>query len=491
MRKFLSKLLLFFIVLLCYSASLYADVAKNFVIRGNIKNPADRFWELAVTSFYGKTLISVPVDNKGDFSKTIALNNLQDLYLLLNNDAISIFALPGDTLTINWDTKDFKNSFKVIAPNQTRQKELDLMLQIYQNYRTPTIALMKKIYDTKVSDTEKIENLEKLYNGYLSTIESYGPLPNALKINADVYYTFLHQFLEKINYSAKKMEQSSYIQYKLRIPNALGLFFPAAPIESLIDENLFLISPQYRAYIIDKTRFNSAFNSIRKTKEHNNEPLLWNNTLNDCYNGLASLYQSKMINDWYLVSSIIFGYEHYGFDNSEIAYQKFKPEIGTAEYLDTLEKFHANIQRLKTGNKAPDLQLKDNNGKTVSLSDFKGKIVYIDFWGVHCGPCLSDIKGYAAKAHEKYKDVIFLNVCVDVDEREWQESLKALKLDGVNVLAKGWTKNKVCKDYGISGIPHYVLVDKQGRMVNNNAPILFQLVNDGDNQLDLLIKQSN
>jgi peroxiredoxin len=491
--NFLFKLSLSFAMLFLYGNSDYAQTlaTKNFIIKGNVKHTKEKFWEFVTTGFYGNTLTSLPIDDKGNFLKTIALNSPQDLYLYLNDDAITIFAIPGDTLTVNWDAQDFKSTFTVKAQNQDRQKELDLMLQIYQNYRAPTITLMKELYDTKVSDVEKIDKIEKLYNGYLTTIESYGPLTNSSKIIADVYYTFLDEFVEKINNNTKKMGQGSYTQYKLSVPNSLGQFFPAAPIERLIDENLFLISPQYREYITTKTRFNSAFNSIIKTVAHQKEPDTPNSTLNDCYNGLASLYQSKMIKDWYLVSALMFGYEYYGFDNSEIAYQKFKSEIGTAEYSDTLEKFHSNVQRLKSGNKAPEFQLKDNKGQTVSLSDFEGKIVYIDFWGVHCGPCISDISEFATKVHEKYKDVIFINICVDVDESEWKKSLKELKLEGINLMAKGWIQNPVCKDYGVNGIPHYVLIDKQGKMVNNSAPRLFELANDTDNELDLLIKQPN
>ena len=70
------------------------------------------------------------------------------------------------------------------------------------------------------------------------------------------------------------------------------------------------------------------------------------------------------------------------------------------------------------------------------------------------------------KLHEKYKDkdVVFLNICVDVGEEKWKANVKELNFKGVNLLAEGWTKHPVCQDYNIAGIPYYVLIDKEGKI---------------------------
>jgi thiol-disulfide isomerase/thioredoxin len=135
--------------------------------------------------------------------------------------------------------------------------------------------------------------------------------------------------------------------------------------------------------------------------------------------------------------------------------------------------------------------LKNDKGQSVSLSDFKGKVVYIDFWGVGCGPCIYDIKNHVPKLHEHYKnkDVVFLNICVDSKDKEWKEALEKHKLDGVNMIAEGWTNHPVCKAYNVSGIPHYILIDKNGKMVNNNAPAAYEFnLTSGKNEIDLLLK---
>ena len=159
-------------------------------------------------------------------------------------------------------------------------------------------------------------------------------------------------------------------------------------------------------------------------------------------------------------------------------------------FRDTLQRFYESIQRLKPGSIAPSFTLKDASGKDISLSDLKGKVVYIDFWGVYCGPCIYDIKNYAGKLHEKYKDknVAFVNICVDVNAKTWKENIEKLHLDGINLLAEGWTNHPVCAAYNVNGIPHYVLIDQEGKIVNNNADHPDRFLGDQENQIDQLLK---
>ncbi len=67
-----------------------------------------------------------------------------------------------------------------------------------------------------------------------------------------------------------------------------------------------------------------------------------------------------------------------------------------------------------TGNTAPSFTLKDNHGKEVSLSDFPGRVVIIDFWAVWCHPC-KESTAELEKLHRKYKDrgVVILGVSMD------------------------------------------------------------------------------
>ena len=147
--------------------------------------------------------------------------------------------------------------------------------------------------------------------------------------------------------------------------------------------------------------------------------------------------------------------------------------------------------RLRPGNRAPAFTMQDEKGKQVSLADFKGKVVYIDFWCVGCGPYIYQIKNYMPDLQKRYegKDVVFLNICVDAKGKQWTDALQKYKMSGINLYPDGWDENPVCKDYNLKAIPHYVLIDKDGNKVNNMAPRASELLGTGrDNAIDTLLK---
>ena len=121
--------------------------------------------------------------------------------------------------------------------------------------------------------------------------------------------------------------------------------------------------------------------------------------------------------------------------------------------------------------KAPEFTYTDINGNEVSLSDFRGKLVYMDIWATWCGPCKMQIPALK-KLEEKYKneDIVILSVSIDPekDKGKWKQMVKDEQLKGVQLYAGA--ESNFPMDYQVEYIPRFVLISAKGDILMDNAP---------------------
>ncbi|MDO6739015.1 TlpA disulfide reductase family protein [Wenyingzhuangia sp. 2_MG-2023] len=113
------------------------------------------------------------------------------------------------------------------------------------------------------------------------------------------------------------------------------------------------------------------------------------------------------------------------------------------------------------------------NGGTSSLDDFLGKYVYIDLWATWCSPCKKEIP-FLEKVEKQYhdKNIVFLSISVDrqKDKAKWERMIKEKNMGGVQLLADKDTQSQFYKDYNISGIPWFIFLDPEGKIISAQAP---------------------
>lgn len=113
---------------------------------------------------------------------------------------------------------------------------------------------------------------------------------------------------------------------------------------------------------------------------------------------------------------------------------------------------------------APDFTLPDLDGKKVSLSDFRGKWVVLDFWGSWCGWC---VKGFPAlkEAYKKYGDkIVVIGIDCNESEEDWREGVKRHQLPWLNLYNGHDTK--LYTDYKIEGFPTKAIINPEGKLVD-------------------------
>lgn len=139
---------------------------------------------------------------------------------------------------------------------------------------------------------------------------------------------------------------------------------------------------------------------------------------------------------------------------------------GIAAYLASCSFFEADwpsVAAEKDRKKAPDFALQDAAGATVKLSDYKGKVVLLNFWATWCGPCQVEIPWFI-KFQNEYKDRDFAVLGVSADENGWKAVTPFVAREKINyrvVLAD----EQVTQLYGgIDHLPTTFIIDRQGRV---------------------------
>ena len=155
--------------------------------------------------------------------------------------------------------------------------------------------------------------------------------------------------------------------------------------------------------------------------------------------------------------------EIFDFINKNVTDEKVK---------EAAKKAYDVATKLTSGSPSPKFSNYENfNGGTTSLEDFKGKVTYIDIWATWCLPCRGEIP--ALKELEKKfhgKDVAFVSISIDQNKDEWKEFVKSEDLKGVQLFAENAFESQFIQDYGIRQIPTFIIIDKEGKIVNADAP---------------------
>lgn len=128
---------------------------------------------------------------------------------------------------------------------------------------------------------------------------------------------------------------------------------------------------------------------------------------------------------------------------------------------------------IKPGQPSPTFNYPDINGKKVSLNSLKGNYVYIDVWATWCAPCKEEIP-YLKELYSEYKDKNLKIVSLSIDKPEhkekWKNMVENEGLTGIQIMVDNESNSDFIRDYNITGIPRFILVDPQGNIVDNNAP---------------------
>lgn len=139
--------------------------------------------------------------------------------------------------------------------------------------------------------------------------------------------------------------------------------------------------------------------------------------------------------------------------------------LGTVACIPPDEPEHEAVKDDKDRKKAPDFALKDASGKIVHLSDYKGKVVLLDFWATWCGPCNIEIPWFE-DFQRKYKDRGFEVLGVSMDDEGWKVVTPFIAEKQINYRTLQGDDMTADQYGGLEALPTTFVIDRNGRIAS-------------------------
>jgi len=452
-------------LILLATASLFAAntfAAGTVKLHGKITNPISdsisvRFYESWVG--YEPQTIGAKLAADGSYSLSFPLRyKYTNVTITHGGQETEFTPAPGDDLTLNIDAKNFDSSLHyegkgadVANFNVKHMLFSGGVLQFSRQTQIAASAEPDKEEDILKADLQK----------ELDFLEANGKsLPADFKkswkaiFQYGVYYSMMmyptfHEMQKQHSYSIKNIPKEDYVT--------------VAQVPAAFDDDLLNITA-YRLYIGMYYR--------EKDKAKNAGDTTSKESMND-FSDVEKAYKNmpKKSAEVFAANDLWMKVKYLQRPEFEKRVNVFKERYPHSEYLPLLEEKLALKKKVGVGSMAMDFSFTTIDGKSMKLSDFKGKVVYLDFWASWCGPCIGEMPS-AKKLEANYKDknIVFLYVSIDADEASWKKAMDKLQIEGVHTRDGGGWEGNIAKLYGVNGIPAYFLIDKEGKFALDVTP---------------------
>ncbi|HAS43331.1 MAG TPA: hypothetical protein DCS93_22820 [Microscillaceae bacterium] len=448
----------FCLILMMSLCSVFTVVAQNTV---NISGDIQQYKVTQVSIYYyaefirySKKTFNAQLSEQGKFSIDIPLKQKQPAFFKYGRIDVPILLEPGKPLRLSTNANDLLSTLKFFGKNGA---ENQFLAAYYQEFMAN--GKQYKIYDylERMNPDEFLTYLKTQHQAQMNLLKKYQRQQNLNEAFVQ-YQTRMFEVQRWKNLLVYPENKVFLIKGKLILPkdyySQLPQSFPWKDEWVRSTDYQYLVSlylkHKFRQKNPEKTSTRDYYNFVKKTIEGKKAPQLLSHQL-------AKIVCGGLTSGDFPLAKLQTMYDDCLALNRLPALEKLlKAQYQVAKQLDK-------------GQAAPAFTLTNIEGKQVSLSDFRGKVVFLDFWASWCPPCMRQVP-HAKKLKEKLKaePVVFLYISVDQNAKMWKRAVERKQIEGIHLNAPG-IKNSVTHAYNVRAFPHYIIIDKEGKIWHRNA----------------------
>lgn len=492
--------LFFVLALVSCSTGTNEQLPKKVIITGKVLNPDPDIFKVSFSVNrigIGKERLSSKLAKDGSFKVSFESYVPTDVYLIELN--FLILTHPGDSIHVEFNgnkgsSVEIQKSIKFSGDNSTLNNEVALFQQLYysciffteQDKRQSVLKEYNEVQYKAFSDSIRGETsllLKKFINENNPSDETKNWIETFLA--ADYYkglikYPILHQMVNHLNQRDLNLSTTYYDFMKDLFPIDNNSLICGSALTSFVNVYGIYVSEKIKN---DNMIFFSSVDTIKKypdkmdslmffgTIKYTNNPLLRQMALTELLNQQIDQSEMRMFKKYeQRIKSLI-----------------TEPFL----YKPLFKQYQQTLERLDNPKLASDVLIDKIHGTSLKsridsiVKINRDKVIYMDCWATWCGPCMVEMPNSKLLIDEyKTKNVAFVFICLDSEERNWKAVLSKYSLVGQHYFLSKEQSNDFRDIFGITGIPHYILFDRKGNIVKNRAESPLQIKDKIDKLLD-------
>jgi len=459
---------------------------SNTHIKGTVENPTTdsliiQYPKYIVgTEFISKT---IRLNKKNQFHQSFFIS--QPSIISINYNAIftKLYIQPGDVLTINFNGDNYPNE---IFFDGQRANENRLLFKMNSLFRTNQIDYHNQILDEFTLEIDKFKNAKLEF--LMENINTYNLSSQFINyLSSEIlfewaYHKMSYELVQRLNKRVNvETLDSTYFNFidnlELSNENVLSSYYYQKFIEYYFDK-----------IIQSNNRKKTRKDLLELSKDESGN--LW--AFPQRYM-IAKEILSGRVQQMVMATAIIDGYQNGQLEKARFLYsdfikhlnwndrfedKKFLENHKIIELLSAISVEGDNAFRIMRGASASSFKFFNQFEQQVSLEQFVGKVVFLEFWASWCGPCIHIIP-IIKKIEEQFveADVVFIKISLDTNRKEWRKTMQKFSIGGINLNANGFNSS-VAKAYNISGVPTCFIIDKKGNIVEliKGPPVIEKVV---------------